>query len=86
MSFIRCAVLLLIAEQVKGALNILKAATKEPGIKSVVYTSSSTAALMPQPDKEIIITKETFDQEVVDQANTNPDAWSVYGASKTEVS
>ena len=68
----------------KGALNIMTAATKEPGIKSLVYTSSSTAALMPQPNKVIKMTKETWDDDAVKAAETNPDAWNVYGASKTE--
>lgn len=69
---------------VKGALNALTAATKEPGMKSFVYTSSSTAALMPQPDKNIKVTTDTWNDDVVHQANTSPDPWSVYGASKTE--
>ena len=63
----------------------MTSATKEPGIKSVVLTSSSTAALLPQPNKVINVTKETWDQMAVDEANKpNPDAFVVYGASKTE--
>ena len=63
----------------------MTAASKEPGIKSVVITSSSTAALLPQPNKVINVTKETWDQDAVDAANKpNPDAFTVYGASKTE--
>jgi nucleoside-diphosphate-sugar epimerase len=63
----------------------MTAATREPGIKSVVLTSSSTAALLPQPSKVINVTKETWNQDTVDTANKpNPDAFSVYGASKTE--
>lgn len=69
---------------VKGALNALTAATKEPSVKSFVYTSSSTAALMPQPDKVIKVTKETWDDVVVRDAETKPNSWNVYGASKTE--
>ncbi|KAI6856737.1 hypothetical protein KC334_g22200, partial [Hortaea werneckii] len=45
---------------VKGTLNILKSASKEPSIKSVVYTSSSTAVLLPEADKEITVTKDTW--------------------------
>lgn len=62
----------------------MMAATREPGIKSVVYTSSSTAALMPQPNKVIKITKETWDEDVIKASETNPDSWNVYGASKTQ--
>ena len=70
---------------VKGALNVVTSATREPAVKSVVYTSSSTAALLPQPNKKIKVTTETWNDEVINAANgSNPDAFSVYGASKTE--
>ena len=63
----------------------MEAATKEPRIKSLVYTSSSTAALMPQPNKVIKVTKDTWDDDAVNIANgANPDRWNIYGASKTE--
>ena len=39
---------------------------------------------MPHPNEVIDVTKETWDQEAVDQANTNPTPWNVYAASKTE--
>ena len=38
-----------------GVKNILQSATKEPSIKRFVITSSSIAALTPQPGKEINI-------------------------------
>ena len=69
---------------VKGALNALTAATKEPSIKAFVYTSSSTAALMPQPNKVIKVTKDTWDEDVIAKSKSAPDSWNVYGASKTE--
>lgn len=70
---------------VKGALNIMTAATKEPGIKSVVYCSSSTAALLPKPNEVIKVEKGTWNEETVRIASEpNPDAFSVYGASKTQ--
>ena len=50
----------------------------------MVYTSSSAAALSPHPDEELTVTEDTWNQEAVDQVNTNPDPWSVYAASKTE--
>ena len=63
----------------------MTAATKEPSVRSVVYTSSSFAAITPKPNEVINITKDTFNQEVVDEANApNRTPWAVYGASKTE--
>lgn len=63
----------------------MTAATKEPGMRSVVYTSSSTAALMPQPNKIIKVTKDTWNEASVKKAHgSEPDSWSLYGASKTE--
>ena len=63
---------------VKGALNILTSATKEPGIKSVVYTSSSTAALLPKPNEVIKITKDTWNEETVKLASgPEPSAFAV---------
>lgn len=56
----------------------MTAALTEPRIKSLVYTSSSTAALMPQPDKRITVTKDTWDDESVNAAQSpEPDAWNV---------
>ncbi|TKA65606.1 hypothetical protein B0A55_09897 [Friedmanniomyces simplex] len=71
---------------VKGALNVLMSASKEAGVRSIVYTSSSTAALLPQPDKEIVVTTETWNDAAVHAARheANPDAFTVYAASKTE--
>ncbi|KAK3067365.1 hypothetical protein LTR53_015810 [Teratosphaeriaceae sp. CCFEE 6253] len=37
----------------QGATNLLSAAHKEPGVKSLVYTSSSLATWLPAPDTEI---------------------------------
>lgn len=71
---------------VKGALNILTSATKEPRVKSIVYTSSSTAALLPQPNKVINIREDTWNDETIEAANnsSDPDGFTIYGASKTE--
>ncbi|RMX90014.1 hypothetical protein D0869_00441 [Hortaea werneckii] len=69
---------------VKGTLNILKSASKEPSIKSVVYTSSSTAVLLPEANKEIAVTKDTWNQKAIDMAyQPDPNGYVVYGASKT---
>lgn len=55
----------------------MSAASNEPGIKSLVYTSSSTAALIPQPDKVIKIAKDTWDDSAVEEAKTKPNPWNV---------
>ena len=63
----------------------MDAAAKEPKVKSLVYTSSSTAALIPQPDKIIKISKDTWDDSAVQEAKSEPNAWNVYSASKTGI-
>jgi len=70
---------------VKAALNVLTSATKEPLVKSIVFTSSSTAALSPQPNKKIVVTADTWNNETLNHAlsDANPDGFSVYAASKT---
>ena len=59
----------------------MTAASKEPKVKSLVFTSSSTAALMPIPGKEIKVTKDTWNDDIVRDAwGAKPDSWNVYGA------
>lgn len=41
-----------------ATVNMLNAAAKEPSVKSVVLTSSSSAALIPEPNKEGIVVNE----------------------------
>ena len=53
---------------IAGATNCLRAAEKEPSVKRFVYTSSSTACLIPQPNKEITVDKETWNQDAIEQA------------------
>lgn len=56
----------------------MSAALDEPTVKSFVYTSSSTAALMPQPNKRIVVTKDNWDDDAVEAAQRpEPDAWDV---------
>ncbi|KAK5674679.1 hypothetical protein LTS10_012680 [Elasticomyces elasticus] len=71
---------------VKGAVNIIASARKEPSVKSVVYTSSSTAAISPEPDKKVVVTKTTWNDAAVASARNDPNAGAVniYAASKTE--
>ncbi|KAJ7654095.1 NAD-P-binding protein [Mycena polygramma] len=71
---------------VKGTLEVLKAAAKEPRVKSVVLTSSSTACLLPVVGKKIVVTEDTWNETAMEQARTNPKAppFTVYAASKAE--
>lgn len=48
---------------IAGTINFLKAAAKEPSVKSVVLTSSSSAVLIPEANKEGV---------VVDESGPNP--------------
>ncbi|KAK4903001.1 hypothetical protein LTR49_026935 [Elasticomyces elasticus] len=71
---------------VKGALNVLTCASRESGVQSVVYTSSSTAALTTVPNNKIVITADSWNEAAVDAAQNSPnvDPYSVYAASKTK--
>ena len=74
---------------VNGVLNGLKAAATEPGLKRFVLTSSSTAAVSPQPNKEFSVDDKTWNDEVVKKAWISPyegvqKKLDVYTATKTE--
>lgn len=75
---------------VHGALNMLSAAAKEPSIKRVVITSSSTAASAPKPNKEFVIDENTWNTEDVEAAWQPPPyegvarKLAVYSASKMQ--
>ncbi|KAI9743079.1 MAG: hypothetical protein M1818_003374 [Claussenomyces sp. TS43310] len=78
-----------IPEVISGVRSILESAAKEPSVKRFVYTSSSTAATAPKPNKKFIITKDTWNNEAIEAAWKPPPyerarAWDVYGASKTQ--
>jgi nucleoside-diphosphate-sugar epimerase len=66
---------------VKGTLNVLEAASTEPKVKSVVYTSSSTAALMPISNEKIIVTKDTWNNAAVERVRTSASPHA-YGKSE----
>ncbi|KAH8655887.1 hypothetical protein BX600DRAFT_470467 [Xylariales sp. PMI_506] len=74
----------------QGALNALRAAAKEPSVKRVVLTSSSTAAASPQPNKEFVIDANTWNDVAVKDAWAPPPyeglqrRLDVYSASKTQ--
>jgi len=79
-----------IPQVITGTVMALKAAAKQPSIKSVVVTSSSTACLLPQPGKEgIVIDENGWNDAAVETAWSKaapPDQmpFTVYAASKTE--
>jgi len=69
--------------------DILLAASNIPSIKRFVLTSSSTAALTPQPNTKLRITKDSWNSAAIEQAWAPPPyervrAWSVYSAGKTQ--
>ncbi|KAI3396616.1 hypothetical protein diail_11869 [Diaporthe ilicicola] len=81
---------LVIGNAVKGVLNALRAAKKEgKGMKRFVYTSPSTAATLPKPGEDFVVTAESWNDEAVEMAweieDDEKDAFIVYAASKTEV-
>ncbi|EGE80807.1 aldehyde reductase II [Blastomyces dermatitidis ATCC 18188] len=73
-----------------GTVNTLESARREPLMKRVVLTSSSTAAASPRPDVEFTMDKGTWNDEIVHAAWAPPpyEGWqrrhNVYAASKTE--
>ncbi|KIW21283.1 hypothetical protein PV08_01863 [Exophiala spinifera] len=75
---------------VQGALNALKAAAKEPLVRRVVMTSSSTAAASPVPNVEFVIDEKTWNDEAVKAAWAPPPyegeqrKLDVYSATKTQ--
>lgn len=74
-----------VGDAVKGALSALKSASKEPGIKRFVLTSSSCAATLPKPGEKFTVHKDSWNDEAVKLAKEkDPDGFTVYAASKTE--
>ncbi|KAF4472987.1 aldehyde reductase 2 [Fusarium albosuccineum] len=75
---------------VAGAVNALKAAYGEPTVKRFVLTSSSSAAVLSGVDKPgIVVTEDTWNEESVKEAWSEPPyppehAAPVYAASKTQ--
>ena len=79
----------IITPMLDGVRNILQSAAREPSIKRFVITSSSIAALTPQPGKEIEINSTTWNDSSIEQAWRPPPyeqerMWDVYAASKTQ--
>ena len=57
---------------VNGILHVLQACAKEPSVKRVVMTSSSTAAASPQPNKVFTMDEKTWNMEAVEAAWAPP--------------
>jgi len=51
-----------VPQTVAGSVNILKAAARESSVKAVVITSSSTAAVVPVPNKKEVIDEGKWPQ------------------------
>ncbi|KIW16465.1 hypothetical protein PV08_06519 [Exophiala spinifera] len=74
---------------VAGTVLVLKTAAKYASIKSVVLTSSSSAVLIPEPNKELEVDEDTWNDATVAAAYSKdtPESFKpyiVYAASKTE--
>ncbi|KFA46012.1 hypothetical protein S40293_08787 [Stachybotrys chartarum IBT 40293] len=72
----------------KGTINALEAANKEPSMKRFVLTSSSASALIPKPNNPFTVTVDTWNDETVAYAYRDPPyeaerGYPVYAASKT---
>lgn len=74
---------------IAGITHTLEAADTEPKVKRFVFTSSSTAATNPIPNKKFDITEKSWNNECVERAwapapYEDSRKWDVYGASKTQ--
>lgn len=74
---------------IAGVRDILLAANKESSIKRFVLTSSSTAALSPQPDVKLTVTNDSWNDAAIEAAWAPPPyeqsrAYIVYSAAKTQ--
>jgi nucleoside-diphosphate-sugar epimerase len=73
-----------VGDAVDGALGALKSAATQNSVKRFVFTSSSTAATLPKPEKEFTIYKDSWDDEAIKLAQgSEPDGFTVYAARKT---
>jgi NAD(P)-dependent dehydrogenase (short-subunit alcohol dehydrogenase family) len=58
----------LVPAMVASGQQVLKAAAKEPGVKRVVFTSSSTALAFPKPEVEFVIDEKSWNEESIARA------------------
>ncbi|KAI0437785.1 hypothetical protein F4803DRAFT_537266 [Xylaria telfairii] len=73
---------------VKGTIEALEAAAREPSVRRFVLTSSSASALIPKPNDPVRVTTDTWNDSNIDFAFRDPPyeperAYPVYAASKT---
>lgn len=70
---------------IKGTVDALAAAAKEPSVKRFVLTSSSTAVINPKANTPVTVTAETWNDAAVTAAYGEPPytGYVVYSASKT---
>lgn len=78
-----------IPQTIAGTVSVLASAAKEPSVKRVVYTSSSTAAVTPVPNVEFSVDETTWNESAVKAAWEPPPyppghEYAVYCSSKTE--
>lgn len=74
---------------IDGAVNVAESAAKQSSIQRFVYTSSSMAMCMPQPDVEVTISTDDWNDAQVEAAWKPPPyevarGFVVYAASKTQ--
>ncbi|OLN81367.1 Aldehyde reductase 2-like protein 7, partial [Colletotrichum chlorophyti] len=75
---------------VKATQGVLAAAAKQPSVKRVVLTSSSSAVVFPVPNQTGVRVDETSWNDAAVKAARDPNTpaenkpWVVYGSSKTE--
>jgi nucleoside-diphosphate-sugar epimerase len=78
---------------IKGAVEAIKAAAKQPSVKRFVLTSSSRAAFWPHPNEKLTIGNESYDTEAVEDLErigakdakdvSGLEMYKVYSAGKT---
>jgi nucleoside-diphosphate-sugar epimerase len=78
-----------IPNAINGALSVLEGAATEPGVKSIVLTSSSMAAAGSNPNVEFDITTDSYNEDAIklawnDAFENEAKAFIVYAAAKAE--
>ena len=71
---------------IQGKLTVSQSPLKEPGIKSLMVTSSSYAALLPVANTRTVVTKHTWNDAILEAVRTNLAATpsELYAAGKTD--
>jgi nucleoside-diphosphate-sugar epimerase len=75
---------------VKRIRSLLRTAANQPTVKSFVLTSSSSACTTAPNTNIVVLDKDTWNEQSVEQAYSLPDShpmkpWQIYSASKTLV-